>query len=109
MSNQTKIKPGLRGDYRGSCVVCLRPTDTGLASEGEAGFAVAMLIELGVPEGQAPDVVGLASGVEPGMAYIGRQTVVSRVCARCATAAGFVAPGLLATGAPVPRYVQPDD
>jgi len=108
MSNKAKIKLGLRGDYRGSCVVCLRPTDTGLATEGEADYAMAMLIELGVPEGQAPDVVSLAAGVEPGMAYVGRQTVVFRVCARCAAAAGFVAPGLLAAGAPVPQYVQDD-
>jgi hypothetical protein len=39
----------LQGDYRDSCVACLRGTDTGLAFYGEAEWVVAALMQFGIP------------------------------------------------------------
>jgi hypothetical protein len=45
-------RPGLRGNYSGSCVVCLRGTDTGFAVRGDAEAVIAALIAAGVPESE---------------------------------------------------------
>lgn len=46
-------RPGLRGSYSGSCVVCLRGTDTGFAVRGDAEAVIAAVIAAGVQEAQA--------------------------------------------------------
>lgn len=46
-------RPGLQGSYSGSCVVCLRGTDTGFAVRGDAEAVIAALIAAGVPESEA--------------------------------------------------------
>jgi hypothetical protein len=44
---------GLLGCYDGTCIVCLRPTDTALAFRGPAEWHLSALKVLGVPEDQA--------------------------------------------------------
>lgn len=47
------LTAGLQGDFRGTCVVCLRPTDTVLGFRGSAEWVIVGLQVLGVPEDQA--------------------------------------------------------
>ena len=49
--------PGIDGTYDGSCVACLRGTDTGLAFTGEAEWIIAGMMMLGIPEDQATIMV----------------------------------------------------
>lgn len=95
--------PNLNGDYRDSCVVCLKGTDTGLAFVGEAEWVLAGLRVLGVPDDQASETLGAVTGCQPGMVPDGEITVQLRVCETCAKATGTgMTVGLVATG--VPRY-----
>lgn len=100
--------PGLDGTYRGSCVVCLRGTDTGLAFVGEAEWVIAGLTVLGIPQHQAGAMVSEATGTPPGKVPVGEVTMHLRVCRRCAAAsgAGFTV-GLLSDAGGVPGYRQP--
>jgi hypothetical protein len=93
--------PGLRGTYEDSCVVCLRGTDTGLVFAGEAEWAAAGLVDIGVPEDQAIATVSHGTGSEPGTVPDGDITVMFRLCQVCASKArlpvGLVASGNLPT------------
>jgi hypothetical protein len=95
-------RPGLQGDYRGSCVVCLRGTDTGFAVRGPAEAVVAAVIVAGVPESEAYETARamwnehgreVAEGDMPG----GVQDAVITLCKDDADRAGL-AVGLLASG-----------
>ena len=98
--------PNLQGDYRGSCAVCLRRTDTALAFTGEAEWLVAGLRVLGVPDDQATRMVlkffEEEKGADPGMVLGGEHTMAVRVCAECVAKAkqGFPAPGVPELGVP---------
>jgi hypothetical protein len=96
---------GIHETHAGACIGCLRGTDTALAFTGEAEWAAAGLIRLGVP---APEVMATIShylDVEPGMVPDGRFTVFFKVCKRCADRAGFSV-GLVMAGGDVPNVVQ---
>ena len=101
--------PGLQGTYEGACIVCLQPTDTGLAFDGEAEFAVACLSKLGVPMEQSAVAIQLATGCEPGMVPEGRFRLVVRVCRDCVSASEvpFPVPALILDKAPIPCLTQP--
>lgn len=43
----------LQGDYHGTCIVCLRSTDSVLACSGEPEWHAEFLVNLGIPEKQA--------------------------------------------------------
>lgn len=97
--------PNLQGDYRGSCVVCLRGTDTAIAFTGEAEWLEAGLRVLGIPDGQArhtADQYWQERGADPGMVFDGEHTMTVKVCAECAARSGanFPAPGIPAFGVP---------
>lgn len=96
--------PGLQGNYRESCLICLTGTDTGLAFVGEAEWAIAGLNVLGVPMDQAPAVFDAMTGCVPGTVPDGEMTVVVTVCASCVqrSSASFEV-GLLACGT-IPHY-----
>ena len=74
---------GISGDYKGSCVVCLRGTDTALPLEGEAEWIVAVLNRLGLPMDQAYETLRLAVGSDPGKVPDGVVQVAVQVCADC--------------------------
>jgi hypothetical protein len=95
----------------GSCVVCGNGTDTALAVEGEAEWHIALLIELGVPEAEAPDVVSAGTNSDPGKVPAGRFKAVYRVCAACVerAPADFPAPVLFVEGGTMPMIVQPPE
>lgn len=96
--------PGLDGTYRGSCVVCLRGTDTGLAFVGEGEWAIAGLMRLGIPRGEASIMVSAATGCDPGKVPIEEVMLPVRVCRQCAAASGTgVTVGVLSSGE-VPSY-----
>lgn len=88
MIRRTPPPPNLRGTHDGPCVVCLRGTDTGIAFAGEAEWAVAGIIRLGIPPGQAAAMVSHATGCEPGMVRAGSLNIGVRVCRGCADASG---------------------
>jgi hypothetical protein len=98
---------GLQGDYRGTCIVCLEPTDTGLAVRGEPEAAMAVLMVLGVPGDQAAAVLPQALGCAPGMVPDGEVTVPFRVCARCAARLPGARVGLILAGAELPTVRVP--
>lgn len=99
-------RPGLSGDYRDSCVVCLKGTDTGLAFTGEAEWIAGALVYLGLPTDHAISMVSMATGSDPGMAPVGRVTIGVRICATCASAPTKpMQVGLVALG--LPTYSQP--
>jgi hypothetical protein len=94
-------RPGLQGNYRGSCVVCLRGTDTGFAVRGPAEAVIAALIVAGVRASEANETaramwneheLEVAAGNVPG----GVQDAVIRLCKEDADRAGL-AVGLLAS------------
>ena len=100
-------RPNLQGNYRGSCVVCMRGTDTALAFTGPAEWHLAGLVGLGVPEGEAEATY--RSGLRDS-GWVGADDEVPsasftrgfRVCAECVnnSRANFPAPGHPAFGVP---------
>jgi hypothetical protein len=72
---------------KGTCAVCLRPTDTGLAFRGEAEWVIAGLMGLRVPQEQAEAMLSGFTGCGPGMVPVGEVTVPVRVCRRCVESA----------------------
>jgi hypothetical protein len=88
-SNVWNLPPaGLDGSYRGSCVVCLQGTDTGLAVRGPAEAYLATLQVLGVPDDQAQTMLEDSSGSAPGTVPGGTLTLAARVCRPCVEASG---------------------
>jgi hypothetical protein len=61
----------------------MRPTDTGLAFNGEGEWQIAALARLGIPDDQAEGVVTLATGCDRGMVPVGRFTNVVRLWSYC--------------------------
>jgi len=76
-------EPGRHGDYADSCVVCMRGTDTGVIFQGPPEWPVAALVHLGVPRGEAKDMVLYAlEGRELGPEV--EVEVGVHLCQRCA-------------------------
>jgi hypothetical protein len=110
---------GPGGDWRGSCVLCLHGTDTGMLLQGEAEWLVGAIRQLGVSaEGAATMVTASFAdlGCDPGLVPTSRLEMLVSICSRCAAAAGVpTAPGQVVRdesgigriAAPVPRFVQP--
>ncbi len=110
---------GPTGDWRGSCVLCLKSTDTGMLLQGEAEWLVGAISQLGIPAEQAETMVTAFFAnlrCDPDVVPVGRQEMLVSICSRCAAAAGVpTAPGLIVRdesgmgrlAAPVPRFVQP--
>lgn len=80
--------PGLSGDYRGSCVVCLRGTETALAVSGPAEAAVGVLMALGVEKDAASNTLAAAHGCDPSMVPCGEGPWLLRLCSDCASPLG---------------------
>lgn len=72
------------GPFSGTCIVCLKPTDTAVAFLGPPEMAMGALMAMGVPEDQA--VATIEAGMEP-LDYVLRSPIALRVCATCATRA----------------------
>jgi hypothetical protein len=98
--------PGPQGDYSGTCVVCMRPTDTGLAFQGRAEWAVAGLIVLGLEQDVAVVTLSVSTGSDPGKSPTGSQWFGFRVCSECASRADMEV-GLLAREEGIPTYPEP--
>lgn len=79
--------------------MCLSGTDTGLAFVGEAEWAIAGMMRLGIPQEQASVMLSDATGCDPGKVPDGTITVPLRVCEGCAGEADLEV-GLIATGMP---------
>ena len=71
-----KRTPGLDGTFDGTCVGCLRPTDTALGVRGDPEWHAAFLVRLGLPLSEATSMVD---------AYTTGRDGMFRVCAKCAT------------------------
>jgi hypothetical protein len=94
----------------GSCLGCLQGTDTCLATNGEAEWHIAFLMQFGIELEIATEMLSLATGCGPGKVPGEKSfTMYHRVCADCAREAGFPAmPALMTHGAVVPGYAQPE-
>jgi hypothetical protein len=106
-------QPGLNGDYRGACVVCLKGTDTALAFRGEAEWTLAGLMRLGLPKKEAyATLEAFLTEFQPGhitgMVPPGVIAVPVQVCRRCAgkvkTAQGPCPVALLHPGGEMPYH-----
>ena len=99
-----KRPPGLDGTYTGTCVACLRGTDTALAFRGPAEWAAAGLVRLGLPMAEAIATIEAF----PGMVEADGATRMFRVCERCAHKAGMTV-AVLHEGAAIPVYAPRED
>jgi hypothetical protein len=109
MARQRNVPaPGLQGSYEGSCVICMQGCDTAFALQGEAEWAIAGLMTLGIPDiDEASAVVSKGTGSDPGMVPNGVITVVVRCCESCMSKSGLgMNLGLVAAGEPLPCYSQ---
>jgi hypothetical protein len=99
-------EPGLKGNYEGSCVSCLRGTDTAVGLHGEAEWMIAFLVaKLHVPMDEAVTMFSVATGCDPGKAPRGEFAVRVTLCKECADKAGLEV-GLQADEA-IPGYQMP--
>jgi hypothetical protein len=103
----TAIMPNLQGNYQGTCVSCLTPTDTGLALEGEPEFVIAGLTVFGIDQPIAAAIVEEHCGTAPGKVPDFDICMSIQVCQQCAARA-HLTPRLLA-GGKIAVYRQPDD
>lgn len=99
---------GLNGDYSGTCLVCIAPTDTALGFRGEPEWCIAGIMALGVPQAQAEHMV--KAGYSDAFDQLPDPlAVVIRVCAECVedVQPKFPRPGLALPGHEVPGIYQP--
>ena len=98
----------LPGAAPGSCVGCGRQTDTGLGTEGEAEWHIALALNLGVTRSEAETALRDVTGAEPGEVIDGRYPVAWRVCRDCIRKfTDRIEPVLLVDGAALPVIGQP--
>lgn len=90
---------------KGSCIVCLRGTDTALAFRGSIEWVTAGLYALGVPADQAAATVQSSCLPIDGS---GRATATYQVCASCVQKTKLPKPGLVYDGAEIPCIHQPE-
>jgi len=96
---------GIDGTYSGSCVSCMRGTDTAISFAGSAEWIMAGLTVLGVPEKEAIDMTVNMFGCSPGMVPVGDNlSAIVRVCRPCARKArgDFPKPVVYCEGAEIP-------
>jgi hypothetical protein len=98
--------PGLQGPYEQSCVICLKPTETGLELEGMPEFVLAGVIKMGVPEEQAHIILAVLWGKEPGQVPDGIVKTPIPVCAEDADRAGMKAGLVGVPGGQIRVYEQ---
>jgi hypothetical protein len=96
--------PGLQGDYAGSCFVCMKPTELGVATLGDVDFTMAFLVALGVPDDEADQLIRL----DPRLVPAPDAPRVWRLCTSCAQAINVV-PKLLVCDDGVPVLGQHPD
>ena len=101
--------PGLDGTYSGTCVACLRPTDTALGVQGVPEWHAGVLVALGLPDKEAIALVAeFLDAMGDGPGPDGRYERVYRVCGHCAARVPpFPRPALALPGEPVPTIGQP--
>lgn len=82
--------PGLDGTFRGTCIKCFRPTDTGFAIRGVVEAPIALLTLLGIPEHEAEATMSACSadlfGTPPGTWAAGVHDWPFLCCTECAGA-----------------------
>ena len=84
------LEAGLKGNYEGSCVSCLRGTDTAVGLTGEAEWMIAFFVaKLQLPIEEAVTMFSLATGCDPGKAPSGEFAVRITLCKECAEKAGL--------------------
>lgn len=95
----------LNGDYRDSCIICRRCTDTGVGTMGEVAWHAAFLVGLGADEDRAIEVVTLKNAA----AFGGRFKIYWRLCSECVERVNpnFPRPVALMNGAALPVVTQP--
>ena len=113
-SLERKRSPGLDGTYNGTCVACLRATDTALGVRGVPEWHAGFLVAVGLPEQEADATVSrFLAELAAGGGYrveAGEYDMVYRVCGRCASRVpSLPAPVLVIPGNPVPTIAQPRD
>jgi hypothetical protein len=109
MRKMNQLPPtNLHGNYDGSCIACLRGTDSALGFQGEAEWIIAAIMHItGDPMEQAAETFRQVSGSAPGEVPDGIQTHVLRLCTECAARTSLpVAPVALTTDAEVPTLTQ---
>lgn len=95
--------PGLDGTYSGTCVGCLRATDTALAVKGDPEWHAAFLVNIGLPMKEASALV-LSQHDDP---EYGPGIRLYRVCGKCtAKVPSLPEPALVMEGNPVPVIGQ---
>lgn len=94
---------GLQGNYAGSCIACMQPTDTGLSVTGEPEWHAAFLLNIGIPRNEAIAIVERW----PAPDESDDRLRVYRVCAACAAKGRFPKPQLAIDGGNVPNIGQP--
>ena len=104
-----KRPTGLDGTYTGTCIACVRPTDTALGFRGEPEAHAAFLIALGVPKREA---IATTESFLPEFAAKygspdGLPQSIYRVCGKCAAKAKLPPPVLALPGHPVPVIYLP--
>jgi hypothetical protein len=75
--------PGLSGDYRGSCVICMRGTETAIGIRGAAEAGIAFLCVLGLNAETANATFEAATGCDRGMVPTGINTWTFKLCEEC--------------------------
>jgi hypothetical protein len=100
--------PGLKGNYEGSCVSCLRGTDTAIGLRGEAEWMIAFLVaKLQMPMEEAVTTFSVATGCDPGNVPSGEFAVRVTLCKECAGKAGLQVG--LQVDETLPSYQMPTD
>ncbi|HTP81765.1 MAG TPA: hypothetical protein VMQ11_02415 [Alphaproteobacteria bacterium] len=113
--SSSMTSPGLQGDWRDTCIACMRPADTALGLIGEAEWHIAVLGLWGIPEDQAVWLLCNHLGTPHDGRVPGGELVMAwRVCEKCAAKASpamrpaIVPPGGVINGK-IPCYHAPDD
>lgn len=107
--------PGVDGTFHGSCVACMRGTDSALAFSGPIEWYCAALVLLGVSEdgafvmGQLAVSSGELELLDRPAASVPHYWVVARVCDACAARSPFPEPVVVRPGAGIPTVKCPDD
>ncbi len=96
------MRPGLQGDYTGTCVACLTPTDTALGANGDAEWIIGFLVSLGIEFEEALKTLEWSEDSVPS----GVIKKTFRVCKSCADRNGFPV-ALWIAGAEIPYITHP--
>jgi hypothetical protein len=105
-----KIPRNLQGDYKGTCAVCVQPTDTALHFVGDPDWQVRVLMALGLTEEESQGTwenhqENLPTDADPSVMTV-------RICRSCVSICteDFPEPGVLtADGASIPVIRQASD